>query len=95
VHRQPYGPALRLLFEATFQQDLTKLGHEGVCTHLINVQERRNRFVHGETEVIDNALVQETVEKLHDVQAAWVEFYNMRCTGKPAVRPVWEGSFPR
>jgi hypothetical protein len=88
------GRLYRILFDTTLQQDLISVGHGSVYAHLVKVQVRRNRFVHGEAEVIDDSLVYETVEKLHDAQAAWIAVYNLRCTGKPNAPPVWEGSSP-
>ena len=84
----------RTLFGSTFLDDLTALGHEGVYAHLVKVQQRRNEFVHGQAEAIDGDLVYETVERLHDVQGAWVALYNLRCTGNPKAPRVWEGSEP-
>jgi hypothetical protein len=83
-----------LLFETSLQEDLTALGHGSVYTHLVEVQRRRNEFVHGNAEAIDDTLVYETVEKLHKVQEAWVALYNKRCTGMANAPPVWKGSSP-
>lgn len=84
----------RMLFDTTLQRDLVSVGHGSVYEHLVKVRDKRNRFVHGESEVIDDGLVYETVEKLHDVQAAWIAVYNLRCTGKLDAPPVWQGSSP-
>lgn len=60
----------------------------------MEVQRQRNEFVHGNAEAIDDNLVYETVEKLHDVQEASVALYNKRCTGNANAPPVWKGSSP-
>jgi hypothetical protein len=79
-----------LVFETTLEKDLAHLGHRGVYDHLVKVQKRRNEFIHGDSEAIDDALVRETVESLPAVQEAWLALYNHRCTGNPAARRVWE-----
>lgn len=84
----------RALFDTTLRQDFISLGYGEAWSHLEKVQDRRNRFVHGEAEIIDDGLVNEVVERLPDVQAAWIGVYNKRCTGNPDAPPVWEGSWP-
>jgi len=83
-----------LLFEVSLQEDLSALGHASIYPHLMEIQRRRNEFVHGNAEAIDDDLVYATVEKLHDVQEAWVALYNKRCTGNAKAPPVWKGSSP-
>lgn len=84
----------RLLFDTNLKEDLSALGYGAICAHLMEIQERRNEFVHGNAEAIDDTLVHVTVEKLHEVQEAWVALYNKRCTGNPNAPPVWQGSSP-
>jgi hypothetical protein len=36
-----------LLFDTNLRADLAALGHDGVYAHLMEVQRRRNEFVHG------------------------------------------------
>lgn len=79
-----------MLFDATMGADLEVLGHGAVFTHLQRIQDRRNAFVHGEAEAIDDALVRETVERLFHVQAAWLALYNYRCTGDPSAPRLYE-----
>lgn len=83
-----------LLFNARLQDDLAALGYGSVYAHLMEVQRRRNEFVHGNAEAIDDVLVLTTVERLHEVQEAWVALYNKRCTGNAKAPPVWKGSSP-
>jgi hypothetical protein len=54
----------------------------------VEVQRRRNEFVHGNAEAIDDSLAYVTIEKL---QEAWVALYNKRCTGNANAPPVWRG----
>jgi hypothetical protein len=79
-----------MLFDARIKADLDTLGHGAVYDHLQKIQSRRNDFIHGNAEAIDDGLVRETVERLHDVQAAWVALYNLRCTGDPSAPHVYE-----
>jgi hypothetical protein len=48
-----------LLFEVSLEEDLTAVGFASVYTHLCNVQERRNDFVHGNAAALSDALVRE------------------------------------
>ncbi|WP_170303486.1 hypothetical protein [Reyranella soli] len=85
----------KLTFDTTLEKDLADLGHGLVYGHLLKVQAKRNEFVHGNSEAIDDALVCETVERLPEVQAAWVALFNLRCTGNPSVPRVWESDLKR
>jgi RNA polymerase subunit RPABC4/transcription elongation factor Spt4 len=80
----------KLVFETTLEMDLRQLGHKEVYDLLMKVQKRRNEFIHGDSEAIDDALVLETVKVLPAVQEAWLALYNHRCTGNPAAPRVWE-----
>lgn len=84
------GRLYTMLFDASIKADLDTLGHGTVYDHLLKIQSRRNDFIHGDAEAIDDGLVRETVERLHDVQAAWVALYNLRCTGDPSAPRVYE-----
>jgi hypothetical protein len=79
-----------MVFDARMKADLDALGHGTVFDHLQKIQDRRNEFIHGNAEAIDDDLVRETVERLHNVQAAWVALYNLRCTGDPTAPSVYE-----
>lgn len=79
-----------ILFNTKIQADLDSLGHGGTYALLQKIQSRRNDFIHGNAEAIDDELVQETVARLNDVQAAWVALYNLRCTGDPSAPSVYE-----
>jgi hypothetical protein len=73
---------------------LSALGYGAVYPHLVEVLERRNEFVHGNAEAVDDNLVYVTIEKLHEVQEAWLALCNKRCTGNAKAPPVWRGSSP-
>ena len=83
------GRLYPLLFGTTLEADLAALGHGRVSAHLRKVQARRNDFVHGNTSAIDDPLVGETVERLHEVQEAVVALFNLRCAGNPGAPPMW------
>jgi hypothetical protein len=85
----------KLVFDSTFEHDLGQLGHKNVYDHLSKVQERRNAFVHGDSEAIDDNLVDEVVERLPAVQAAWLALYNHLCTGNPTAPAVWESDLSK
>jgi hypothetical protein len=76
------------LFGTTLEANLAALGHGRVSAHLRKVQARRNDFVHGNTSAIDDPLVGETVERLHEVQEAVVALFNLRCAGNPGAPPM-------
>jgi hypothetical protein len=73
----------------TFWDDLATIGYAKAAEQLKLVQERRNSFVHGEPEAIDNDLVRTTVERLLDIQLGWVAVFNLRCTGLQRQVPLW------
>ena len=79
-----------ILFDARITADLDAVGHGAIYAHLQKIQNRRNDFIHGKAEAIDDNLVRETVERLHEVQAAWVALFNLRCTGDPSAPRVYE-----
>ncbi len=80
----------RLTWSTTFWEDLRNLGFGTEADHLKNVQKRRNDFVHGNPESIDDGLVQVTVEHLQTVQQGWIAVYNLRCTRRSRKIPVWK-----
>jgi hypothetical protein len=79
-----------ILFDAKINVDLETLGHGDAYKHLQRIQDCRNAFIHGNAEAIDDALVWETVERLNDMQAAWLALYNYRCTGDPTAPRLYE-----
>ena len=67
-----------LIFDCSFKEDLNKIGYPQLADFLKNVQEKRNLFIHGNPEIIDDQLVEETVANLQDVQKAWIKLYNIK-----------------
>jgi hypothetical protein len=53
-------------------------GYGQVWPHLATIQERRNRFAHGQPQSIDDALVQSTVEQIKVEHEAWIAVFNKR-----------------
>jgi len=72
-----------------FWKDLTAAGFGEAARLLKIVQERRNAFVHGDPEAIDDQLVEATVARLLDIQLGWVAVFNRRCTGMQRMVPIW------
>ena len=70
----------RVLFGTTYSADLTELGYGDIARHLIQVQERRNAFAHGDPRAIDDALVAAVVDNLKREHEAWIAAYNRRGT---------------
>lgn len=77
----------RLMFAVSFTDDLIRLGYADVSAHLTLVHTRRNQFVHGDPESIDDALVHAAVEQLPRVHEAWIALYNTRYT-RPQAQPT-------
>lgn len=70
----------RTLFATTYWADLKEVGFESVSTLLQCVQQRRNDFVHGKPEAIDDALVNDLVSCLKDEHESWIAVFNKRAT---------------
>jgi len=69
----------RLLLGASMHDEFARLGRADVAAHLKRVQTARNAFLHGKSESISDALVEETVDMLPATHAAWIELYNDVC----------------
>lgn len=68
----------RVLFETSYWADLTELGFDDIRLHLVQVQERRNAFAHGDPRAIDDALVVAVVANLKREHEAWIAAFNRR-----------------
>jgi hypothetical protein len=68
----------RIIFGTTYSADLTELGYADVSNHLSNIQRRRNDFIHGDPNAIDDALVALIVEKLEVEHDSWIAVFNKR-----------------
>ena len=82
----------RIRWGVSFWQDMGDAGFLAAADHLRLVQNRRNRFIHGDPGAIDDALVDATVDHLLDVQRGWVDLFNRRCTGMQKMVRIWEAS---
>lgn len=73
----------RILFRTTYWTDLQNLGYGQVGELLRDVQERRNRFIHGHPEAIDDAIVGSLVSVLKLEHEAWIAVFNRRASFLP------------
>ena len=69
----------RIIFDSTLEADLKRLEYPQLWAHLREVQKRRNAFIHGEPEAINDELANKTAEYLPVLQEAWMRLYNLRC----------------
>jgi hypothetical protein len=69
----------KIVFDSTLGTDLTNIGYGQLWNHLSDVHKRRNAFIHGEPETINEELVNKTVEYIPVLQEAWIRLYNSRC----------------
>lgn len=70
----------KMVFGATYWSDLRDLGFERVATLLQRLQDRRNKFAHGQPAAIDEELINSLVEGLKDEHEAWIAVFNKRVT---------------
>ena len=68
----------RTVFSTTYWGDLNELGFQTVSNLLQSVQQRRNEFMHGKPEAIDDTLVADLVAGLKDEHEAWIAVFNRR-----------------
>jgi hypothetical protein len=80
----------RRTWGVTFWADLETEGFADDAAHLRLVQERRNAFIHGDPEAIDDALVLATLARLDSVQRGWIRLFNKRCIGRRKRIALWE-----
>ena len=73
----------RIAFDSTYKKDLEDIGHADVWNHLRTVQERRNRFAHGQPQAIDDALVRAVVDHLKVEHESWIAVFNKRAAPCP------------
>lgn len=67
-----------ILFGVKYRDDLMAVDAESIDGHLVQVQEARNKFIHGDPEALNDALVNRVVSKMADEHQAWVDVYNRR-----------------
>lgn len=75
----------KMLFSTSFKDDITEIGYGHIYDHIKNVQNKRNQFMHGDANAIDDSLVKDTIEYLQESQKAWIALYNKRCARVPAI----------
>lgn len=68
-----------LVFDVSFREDLHEEGFAGIYAHLCQLQERRNAFMHDDPTAVDQALIEQTVGHLQDIQTAWIALFNKHC----------------
>lgn len=70
----------RIVFAGTYSGDLKELNFSSLAALLDRVQTRRNDFVHGKPEAIDDELVRELAGALKDEHESWIAVFNRRAT---------------
>jgi hypothetical protein len=58
--------------------DLESLGFENIAKLLHRVQEKRNEFMHGKPEAIDDTLIEDIVGSLKEEHESWIKVFNLR-----------------
>ena len=76
----------KIAFNATYHSDLVCLGHSDISDHLAEVQKRRNAFVHGSPQSIDDSFATSVVEMLKQEHEAWIAVYNHRVSKSLTMR---------
>ena len=75
----------KIAFGSTYHSDLVSLGYSDVSAHLARIQKKRNEFVHGSPQSIDDSLATSVVEMLKQEHEAWIAAYNHRVS-KPLTK---------
>ena len=70
----------KIAFGTTYYSDLKSLDYSDVSDHLERVRRRRNDFVHGTPESIDDSLVKAVVALLKRKHESWIAVYNLRAS---------------
>lgn len=68
----------KVLYGTTYENDLKDSGYTELSLHLKEVQKRRNKFMHGNPNAIDDAFVVTVVEKIQEEHEAWIHLFNKR-----------------
>jgi hypothetical protein len=72
----------KLLFSLNYWEELEQLGFKDIAVLLKQVHEKRNEFVHGDPESIDDTLVTNLVKALQQEHESWIAAFNKRATRK-------------
>jgi hypothetical protein len=70
----------RVVFGSTYGADLKEAGYLSIWSHLCEIQQKRNAFMHGNPVAIDDNLVTQVVLQLKDEHEAWIAIFNKRAT---------------
>lgn len=63
--------------------DLESLGFQNIAKLLRRIQYRRNEFMHGNPEAIDDELIEEIVRFLKEEHESWIQIFNLRAAKLP------------
>lgn len=70
----------KILFgeDNSYFKDLKTLGSQNIADLLIRIQDKRNEFMHGKPEAIDDSLIDDIVRSLKDEHESWIKVFNLR-----------------
>lgn len=70
----------KILFGKTnsYFLDLENLGFEKIAKLLHRIQDKRNEFMHGKPEAIDDILIEDIVSSLKEEHESWIKVFNLR-----------------
>ena len=70
----------KILFGKTnsYFMDLEDLGFGNVAKLLLRIQDKRNEFMHGKPESIDDLLIDDIVKYLKEEHESWIKVFNLR-----------------
>lgn len=68
----------KVLFGATYFDDLNEMGFAEIAKFVQSVRERRNSFAHGEPQAINDSVVERVVENLKIEHESWIAVFNRR-----------------
>ncbi|HET9571651.1 MAG TPA: hypothetical protein VFP20_09625 [Bacteroidales bacterium] len=70
----------KILFgeDDSYFKDLKNLGFQNIADFLVRIQHRRNEFMHGKPEAIDDGLIDDIVRFLKEEHESWIRVYNLR-----------------
>lgn len=72
----------KILFNTNYFDDLTDSGFGAIATMLRKLQEKRNNFMHGSPEAIDDVAIEELIRNLKLEHESWIAIYNKRASQK-------------
>ena len=70
----------KVVFGASYAADLQNLGKRDIWDLIREVQDARNRFMHGDPKAITESLTLKVVGRMRDEHEAWIQIYNSRGT---------------